>query len=69
MKLQCLEQIFCDEDPNGNTSGIAIQDAHDGSANIGTVVDLWGKYVSYSQHIAARVHIEEKVKFNLLPYY
>ena len=37
---------------------------HDGSANIGTVVDLWGQYFSYSQHTAARVHIEEKVKFN-----
>ena len=37
-----------------------IQAAHYGSANIGTVIDLWGKYVSYSQHTETRVHIEEK---------
>ena len=44
--------------------GIAIQAAHYGSANIRTAVDLWGKNVSYSQHTAARIHIEEKVELS-----
>ena len=35
--------------------------------DIGTAVDLWGQYVSYLQHTAARVPIEEKFESNLLP--
>ena len=46
-----------------------IQATHGGSNNIRTVVDLWGQYASYSQHTTARVQIEEKVEFNLLPCY
>ena len=68
MKLKFLERIFLDEDWNENTPGVAIQAAHDGSANLGTVVDSWGQHFSHSQHTAARVHIEEEVKFNLLSY-
>ena len=59
--------FFCDEYWNGNTPGIAIQAVHDGSANLGTIVDLWGQYVSYSKHTAVRVHIEDKVKLKNLP--
>ena len=66
LKLQCLEQIFCDGYWNGNTPSISIQAAHDGNVNKGTVFGLWGQYVSYSQETATIVHIEQKVEFNLL---
>ena len=59
--------MFCDEYWNGNTPGIATQAAHNGSANLGTIVDLWGQHVSYSQHTTDIVHIEEEVQFNFLP--
>ena len=40
--------------------GIAIKYVHDGNSNLGTVVDLWGQYFSYSQHTATIFHIEVK---------
>ena len=46
--------------------GIAIQAAHAGSDNLGTVVYLWVKYVSYSQHTATRIHIEEKSRIQFV---
>ena len=56
--------ICSHEDWSGNPPGIAIQSAHDGSANLSTVVDLWVQHASHSYHTSARVNIEEEVKFN-----